>query len=125
MSGVGLNLRALLEDTGFGELSGVVKEAMQAHQAKAKARLGELLLGTLGQADQVLRNHVAQLKRLRQQEKIASQNLKKLGRTVDVLHKTGNPLPFFKEAGLPYLANDFCAQLGVPVPEGTDPIWNG
>ena len=117
-----LNLGQLLRDEGFGEAQGAMAEAIATHKAQAKARLAGMLVSVLDTAESSLKTHVAHLKALRKQEKLASEKIKKLDKAIKFLMKTGNPLPFYKESGRAHEAVHFCQSIGVDTPDTDDKL---
>lgn len=118
------SLDDVLKQDSFSEVKGVVGKAKQRHIEEAKTKLEDKLVEVVGQVEQTLDSEVREVRRLKQQLNVQKARVTKVGRAKDYFEETGNPLPFYRELGLDYLANNFCVDLGVPVPEQNDKLWS-
>lgn len=104
-------------------VSGAVKLALEKHTRQASERLSEILVDLLTDAESTIRCHVLEIRGYRKRERELCKRLDAIGKAVDHLKATGNPLPFFKAANASYRANTFCSELGVTLPDDDDPLW--
>ena len=120
-----MDLEQLLSQEPIEEISNdVVAEAVRIHKEGKREQLVAKIGTVLEHASRVVNERLAQLRAIRKQEKIAASNLKKISAATEYFKQSGNPLPYYKACGQEYAAHQFCASLGVDVPDAKSHLWN-
>jgi len=115
--------RAKPEDT-INVSNCILVEAAAELGAERRQRAVQACKGLIDNFTATLKNQVATLRQMRENEKHQAELVKKIDRAIKYFGVTGNPLPVFAAS----VSNNrnatyWCENCGLPVPKTDDPAW--